>query len=75
MRCAEYVSLTGEISNFVTFCYVVLFAKYSSDTQVKEDEMGRAYVTYGREEECIKGCGGKVRRKEATGKTYTQVGG
>jgi hypothetical protein len=31
--------------------------------QVKEHEMGKACSTHGREEECIDGFGGKIRRK------------
>jgi hypothetical protein len=37
--------------------------------------MGRACSTNGGEEECIKDIGGKVRRKEITGKIKTWVGG
>jgi hypothetical protein len=37
--------------------------------QVKEDEVGRACGTHGREEKIVQGFGGKARRKETTGKT------
>jgi hypothetical protein len=33
---------------------------------IKEDEIGRACSTHGEEEACIKGFGGKARRKETT---------
>jgi hypothetical protein len=45
-----------------------LFAKYNSNDQVKEDEMGRACSANGEEEECIEDFGGKARRKETTRK-------
>jgi hypothetical protein len=34
--------------------------------------MDRAYSTYGREQECVKGFAFNFRRKEAIGKTYTR---
>jgi hypothetical protein len=37
--------------------------------KAKEDEMGGTCSTYGKEEECIKGFGGKANRKEAIKKT------
>jgi hypothetical protein len=37
--------------------------------QIKEDEMGRACSTNGRDEECIQDIGGNARRKETTRKT------
>jgi hypothetical protein len=37
----------------------------------KEDEMGRACSTNGRDEECIQDIGVKARRKETTRKTKT----
>jgi hypothetical protein len=42
--------------------------------QAREDEMGRACITNGGEEVCIKDIGGKARRKETTRKTKTLVG-
>ena len=32
---------------------------YSGD-QIKKNEMGRAYSTYGGKERCIQGCGGET---------------
>jgi hypothetical protein len=37
--------------------------------QIKEKEMGGSYGTYGGEEKCIQGFGGKTIRKETTWKT------
>jgi hypothetical protein len=37
--------------------------------QVKDDGDGTACNSYGREEECMQSYGGKIRRKETTGKT------
>jgi hypothetical protein len=42
---------------------------------VKEGEMGRACITHGGEEECMKDIGEEARRKETTRKTKTQVVG
>jgi hypothetical protein len=39
--------------------------------QIEEDEMARACTTYGGEEECMYGFGGKAKRKETTRKTQT----
>jgi hypothetical protein len=41
---------------------------------VKEDEMGRACSTNGREGECISDIGGKARRKETNRKVMMKVG-
>jgi hypothetical protein len=46
---------------------LVLFVKYNSSDQVKEDEVGSACISHGREEECIQTCGVKARRKEPLG--------
>jgi hypothetical protein len=35
-------------------------AKYYSGDQIKKNEMGRACGTYGRQERCIQGFGGKT---------------
>jgi hypothetical protein len=43
------------------------FSKYNEIDQIKEDEMGRAFITHGEEEECRR----KARRKETTRKTKT----
>jgi hypothetical protein len=47
----------------------VLFAKYSKNDQVKEDEISRVCGMDGGEEECIYDFGGKARRKKTTRKT------
>jgi hypothetical protein len=47
----------------------VLSAKYNYNDGVKENEMGRAFSTHGREEECIQDFGGKARREQNTRKT------
>jgi hypothetical protein len=47
----------------------VLFTKCNQNTQVKENEMSRAYSTDGGQEECIYDLGGKGRRKETTRNT------
>jgi hypothetical protein len=39
----------------------------------KDDEIGRAYSTDGREQECIRGFCGEARRKETLRKTKTYV--
>jgi hypothetical protein len=36
--------------------------------QIKVKEVGRSYGMYGREDKCIQGFGGKIRRKETTWK-------
>jgi hypothetical protein len=45
---------------------LVSFAKKNCNDRVKEDEMGRAFSTYGSEQECMQDFGGKARRKETT---------
>jgi hypothetical protein len=52
---------------------LVLCAKYNSNNQVREDEVDRAYISHGREEECIQGCGGKDRRKEPLGRPRSRL--
>jgi hypothetical protein len=47
---------------------LVLFAKYNSSDQVREDEVGRACISHGKEEECTQSCGVKARRKEPLGR-------
>jgi hypothetical protein len=42
---------------------------YSSPSQVKANEVGRACGTHVRREKSVRGFGGKARRKETTGKT------
>jgi hypothetical protein len=45
-----------------------LFAKYNYNYQVREDEMGGACSTNGREEECIRILVGKLERKRLLGR-------
>jgi hypothetical protein len=47
----------------------VLLTRYYSGAQFKEDEMGGSCGTYGREEKCVHGFGGKTSRKETFLKT------
>jgi hypothetical protein len=53
---------------------VSLFAKNNWNNQVKEDEIGRACSTNGKEEECMQNIGGKTRREEIAMKLKTYVG-
>jgi len=39
---------------------MVVLIKYYSDDRNKKNEMGRAYGSYGGEERCIQGYGGKT---------------
>jgi hypothetical protein len=48
-----------------------LFVKYNYNDEVREDEMGRACSTKGREAERIYDIGEKARSKENTRKTKT----
>jgi len=47
---------------------------YSSD-HITENKMGRACGTCGGEEELREACGGGIRRKETTLKTWASMGG
>ena len=42
---------------------------YYAGDQIEKNEMGGACSTYGGEERCIQGFGGKTQRKETTWKT------
>ena len=46
--------------NFVCSTHPVLLTKDYSDDQIKKTEMGRARGTYGGEERCVQGLGGKT---------------
>jgi hypothetical protein len=46
----------------------VLPTQYCCD-EIKENEMGAACTTYGEEERCIQGFGGKTWKKQTTLKT------
>jgi hypothetical protein len=49
--------------------YKLLFAIYYYGPHIKDDEMGGAYSTNGREEKRIESFGWKIRRKETTRKS------
>jgi hypothetical protein len=49
--------------------YEELITKYYVDDQIEKNEMGGACNTYGGEERCIQGFGGKTQGKETTWKT------
>jgi hypothetical protein len=49
----------------------LFFTKQNYNYEVKKNEMGRVYSTYGREDKCVHNFGYKSRGKETTRKTKT----
>jgi hypothetical protein len=57
--------------NCVRKCFKICTLRqiqYNANDHVREDDVGRACISRGKEEQCLKGCGGKARMKEPLGR-------
>jgi hypothetical protein len=57
------------IGEWRTFHNQELYDAYCSPNQIKKNEIGVAYITYGGAKMCIQGFGGETLRKETASET------